>query len=196
MAITGRLSMLSFAVIFALSGAVGPILGQNYGARDFERVRAGFRAAVLFSGIVVVTVSALLFVLRAPIAGLFAAQGITRELVYLFCGPLSLLFFFNGVLFVANAGFNNLGHPFWSTFLNWGRNTVGMIPLVWLGSATLGASGVLIGQALAGVIFGLLAWGLARRVMQTPYEVPGGTASEYSEIGRQGRLMALLHLRR
>ncbi|QJF50066.1 MATE family efflux transporter [Roseobacter ponti] len=196
MAITGRLSMLSFAVIFALSGAVGPILGQNFGARDFERVRAGFRAALLFTGIVVVTVSALLFVLRAPIAGLFAAQGITRELVYLFCGPLSLLFFFNGVLFVANAGFNNLGHPFWSTFLNWGRNTVGMLPLVWLGSATLGASGVLIGQAAAGVIFGLLAWGLARRVMQTPDEVPEGMASEYSEIGRQGRLMALLHLRR
>ncbi|WP_375229847.1 MATE family efflux transporter [Roseobacter sp. S98] len=196
MAITGRLSMLAFAVIFALSGAVGPILGQNFGARDFERVRAGFRAAVQFTAIVVVGVSALLFMLRAPIADLFSATGITRDLVYLFCGPLSLLFFFNGVLFVANAGFNNLGHPFWSTFLNWGRNTVGMVPLVWLGSASMGAAGVLIGQALAGVIFGVLAWVMAARLMRVDQADVAAASRQRSEFGRQGRLMSLLHLRR
>jgi putative MATE family efflux protein len=192
MAIVGRLSPLAFGVIFALSGAVGPILGQNYGARDMARVQRGLSAALLFTGIVIVTVSAVLFALRGPIADLFSATGVTRDLVFLFCGPLSLLFFFNGVLFVANATFNNLGHPFYSTFLNWGRNTVGMIPLVFLGSALIGAQGVLIGQALAGVIFGTVAWWLARRVIaETP-----GTAPQRSEFGRQGRLMSLLHLRR
>lgn len=193
MAIVGRLSPLAFGVIFALSGAVGPILGQNFGARNYERVRLGLQSALLFTGIVIVLVSAVLFALRGPIADLFQATGITRDLVYLFCGPLSLLFFFNGVLFVSNATFNNLGHPFYSTFLNWGRNTVGMIPLVLLGSATLGAQGVLIGQALAGVVFGLLAWWLARRVIaRSPRE-----ASEApSEFGRQGRLMSLFYLRR
>ena len=127
MAIVGRLSPLAFGVIFALSGAVGPILGQNFGARNYERVRLGLQSALLFTGIVIVLVSAVLFALRGPIADLFQATGITRDLVYLFCGPLSLLFFFNGVLFVSNATFNNLGHPFYSTFLNWGRNTVGMV---------------------------------------------------------------------
>ncbi len=193
MAIVGRLSPLAFGVIFALSGAVGPILGQNFGARDMARVMRGLNAALLFTGIVIVTVSALLFALRGSIADLFSAQGITRELVYLFCGPLSLIFFFNGVLFVANATFNNLGHPFYSTFLNWGRNTIGMIPLVYLGSVTIGAQGVLIGQALAGVIFGILAWVLARRVIA---EASTSDAPEKSEFGRQGRLMSLLHLRR
>lgn len=193
MAIVGRLSPLAFGVIFALSGAVGPILGQNFGARNFERVRIGLQSALLFTGIVIVFVSAVLFALRGPIADLFQATGVTRDLVYLFCGPLSLLFFFNGVLFVSNATFNNLGHPFYSTFLNWGRNTVGMIPLVLLGSATLGAQGVLIGQALAGVIFGILAWLLARRVIGRAPEEAGKTKSEF---GRQGRLMSLFYLRR
>jgi putative MATE family efflux protein len=193
MAIVGRLSPLAFGVIFALSGAVGPILGQNFGARNYERVRLGLQSALLFTGIVIVLVSAVLFALRGPIADLFQATGITRDLVYLFCGPLSLLFFFNGVLFVSNATFNNLGHPFYSTFLNWGRNTVGMIPLVLLGSATLGAQGVLIGQALAGVVFGLLAWWLARRVIARS---PGEASEAPSEFGRQGRLMSLFYLRR
>lgn len=193
MAIVGRLSPLAFGVIFALSGAVGPILGQNFGARNYDRVRAGLQSAVLFTGIVIVTVSAVLFTLRSPIADLFSATGITREMVYLFCGPLSLLFFFNGVLFVANATFNNLGHPFYSTFLNWGRNTVGMVPLVLLGAGLFGAQGVLIGQALAGVLFGGLAWVLARRVIVRAGQ---DTPAAPSEFGRQGRLMSLLHLRR
>ena len=182
-------------MIFALSGAVGPILGQNFGARDFDRVRDGLRAAIIFTALVIVSVSLVLFALRGPIADLFSAQGIARDLVYLFCGPLSLLFFFNGVLFVANAAFNNLGHPFYPTFLNWGRNTVGMIPLVLLGASMMGAQGVLAGQALAGVIFGALAWVLAYRVIASaPKEKLPKTSK--SEFGRQGRLMSLMDLRK
>ena len=45
-------------------------------------------------------VAALLFLLRGHIADLFGAEGLTRDLVVLFCGPLALLFFFNGVLFI------------------------------------------------------------------------------------------------
>lgn len=196
MAIVGRLSPLAFGVIFALSAAVGPILGQNFGARDYQRVRDGLKAAILFTAIVILSISCLLFLLRGSIADLFNATGITRDLVYLFCGPLSLLFFFNGALFVANATFNNLGHPFYSTFLNWGRNTLGMIPLVLLGSGILGAEGVLIGQALAGVIFGTMALLLARRVISNAPAEAERAALKSSEFSRQGRLMSLLHLRR
>ncbi len=191
MAIVGRLSVLSFAVLFALSGAVGPIIGQNFGAGNAARVRGTFKAAMVFTGIVVMLISALLFVLRAPIADLFTATGVTRELVYLFCGPLALLFFFNGVIFVSNAAFNNLGHPFYSTWVNWGRHTVGTIPLVMIGAALFGAPGVLIGQALGGVIFGVLAWVLARRVMAGPVAPVTG-----EPFRRQASLLRLYHNRR
>jgi putative MATE family efflux protein len=191
MAIVGRLMPVSFAVIFALSGAVGPIIGQNFGAANQARVRQTFNAAVLFSGVMIALISVILFVLRGPIADLFAATGIARDLVFLFCGPLALLFFFNGVLFVSNAAFNNLGHPFYSTWTNWGRNTLAMVPLVWLGSALFGAPGVMIGQALSGVVFGILAWVLALRVISDGgQQVPQGT------FDREGRLMSLLHLRK
>jgi Na+-driven multidrug efflux pump len=107
----------------------------------------------------------ILFVLRAPIADLFHAQGLTRELLYLFCGPLCLLFFFNGAIFVANAACNNLGFPFTSTLLNWGRHTLGTVPLaLWL-AGYWGAAGVLIGQAVGGVIFGLVGIWLGLRTI-------------------------------
>jgi Na+-driven multidrug efflux pump len=168
MAIAGRLTPVAFGVIFALSGALGPIIGQNLGAGKMDRVREAFRAGLVFTGAVIVVVAGLLFLLRAPIADLFQAQGLTREIVFLFCGPLALLWFFNGVIFVSNAVCNNLGRPFWSTVVNWGRHTVGAIPLMlWLGSI-YGAAGVLIGQSIGGVVFGALAWWLASRAIDNP----------------------------
>ncbi|MCB1330730.1 MAG: MATE family efflux transporter, partial [Maritimibacter sp.] len=150
MAIIGRLIPVAFGVVFALSGAIGPIIGQNFGANRHDRVRGALRDGLLFVAVVVVLISALLYLLRAPIAGLFNAEGIARSLVYLFCGPLALAWFFNGVIFVANASFNNLGHPFYSTWINWGRHTLGTIPFVIAGGALWGAPGVLIGQAAGG----------------------------------------------
>jgi putative MATE family efflux protein len=174
MAIAGRLVPVAFGVIFALSSAVGPIMGQNLGAGRMDRVKQTYWEALKFTALSVVLVSALLFLLRAPLADLFHATGQTRELLYLFCGPLALLWFFNGVIFVGNATCNNLGKPFWSTVINWGRNTLGTIPLVILMAGWWGADGVLIGQALGGVLFALLAHFVAVRVIRSRQETTQG----------------------
>lgn len=191
MAIVARLTPLSFAVIFALSGAVGPILGQNFGAGRADRVRGGFNAAMGFIAIYVVAVALVLWLMRDLITALFDAQGVARDLVFLFCGPLALAFFFNGVLFVCNAAFNNLGHPFYSTVVNWGRHTLGTIPFVWGGAAVFGAQGVLIGQAAGGVVFGLLGLWLALRVVDE-----GGKPDERTGFLRQTRAFTMLFHRR
>lgn len=165
MAIAGRLTPVAFGMIFALSGAIGPIIGQNLGARRMDRVRRGFRDAILFAGLVILVMSALLFLGRGAIADLFRAEGLTRDLVYLFCGPLSLMFFFNALIFVANAACNNLGAAMQSTLVNWGRHTLGTVPFALWGAQVAGPQGVLIGQAFGGVVFGLPAVFLALRVI-------------------------------
>ena len=164
MAIVGRIVPIAFAVIFALSGALGPIIGQNFGAGKYDRVRGAVNEGILFIAIYTIGVSAILFLLRQPITILFQAEGISRDLIYLFCGPLALAWFANGVIFASNAAFNNLGHPYYSTWINWGRHTLGTIPFVIGGAYLFGAEGVLIGQAAGGVIFALAAWVMVRRV--------------------------------
>ena len=191
MAIVARLTPVAFGILFALSGAVGPIVGQNFGAGRQDRVRQTYRDALIFTALVVLAVSAILYGLRAPIAALFGATGQTREIVYLFCGPLALAFFFNGMIFVSNAAFNNLGHPFTSTWVNWGRHTAGTILPVIVVSGWLGAEGVLIGQAAGGVVFGLLSWVLVARVMAR-----GEGAPPSEPFAAQVRLMQLFHHRR
>ncbi len=191
LAIVARLTPVAFGVLFALSGAVGPIIGQNFGAKRQPRVRRAYLDGLLFCLGFTVLMSVLLFLLRPWIAALFDAQGLALTLIYLFCGPLALVFFFNGVIFVSNAAFNNLGHPFYSTWINWGRHTIGTIPFVALGALWFGAPGVLIGQAVGGVLFGLLAFWLSLRVIRS-----GGSPAPRAPFARQARLMSLLHLRR
>ena len=191
MAIVSRLTPISFAILFALSGAVGPIIGQNFGAGNAARVRATFRDALIFTALVCVVVSGLLFMLRGPLEMLFDLDGQARSLVFLFAGPLSLLFFFNGVIFIGNAAFNNLGHPFYSTWINWGRHTLGTIPFVLLGAMWLGAQGVLIGQAVGGILFGAVTWWLSLRVMSM-----GAGPVQQDPVQHQLSLFRLLHNRR
>ncbi|MGR3433751.1 MAG: MATE family efflux transporter [Shimia sp.] len=189
LAIVARLTPVAFGITFALSGAVGPIIGQNFGAGRFDRVAGTFRAAIAFAALVTVVMSAVLFALRGPIADAFGATGETRMLVFLFCGPVSLMFFFNAVVFVGNATFNNLGHPFYSTWLNWGRHTLGTIPFVIVGAGMAGSAGVLVGQALGGVVFAALAWWLGLRTIAR-------AEGEPVAYQPQARLLQLFHHRR
>jgi len=193
MAIVARMTPVAFGVLFALSGAIGPIIGQNFGAGDHGRVRRAYRDGLIFIGMWVLGMTALLFLGRGLIVGLFQAQGMALTLIYLFCGPLALAFFFNGVIFVSNAAFNNLGHPFHSTWINWGRHTLGTIPFVLVGAHWLGAPGVLIGQAAGGLVFAVIAWLLARRVMAAREVAAPVKAARFQ---RQARLIQLFHHRR
>lgn len=156
-AIIGRLVPVAFSVVFALSGAIGPIIGQNYGARLFERVRDSYLDAVKFTLVYVLGAALILFLARNLIADAFGAVGDARVLVFLFCGPIALSYFFNGVIFVSNASFNNLGHPLYSTAINWGTYTLGTWPFVKAGAALYGAPGILIGQAVGTSLFAIIA---------------------------------------
>ena len=156
-----------------------------------DRVKRTFYDAFLFTGVVVVVIALALFPLRDPIAALFALeQGPALALLYAFCGPLAILFYFNGAIFVSNAAFNNLGHPYYSTWINWGRHTIGTIPFLYLGGMWFGPVGVLAGPYVGGVIFGLLGLALARRVMDQSQD------SESEVQTHQAHQLRLFHLRR
>jgi putative MATE family efflux protein len=164
-AIIGRLIPVAFGVIFSLSGAVGPILGQNYGAKLYHRLYETMRDALIFTTVYVLILWGLLALFSGTIADIFRAQGEARDLVVFFCLFASASFLFNGALFVANAAFNNLGYALYSTILNWGRSTLGIIPFVWIGAHYYGAIGVIGGWALGAVVFGIAAVFLCFRVV-------------------------------
>jgi len=155
-AIVGRLMPLAFAAVFSLSGAVGPILSQNYGARRFDRVTKTMWDSLLFGLLYCMGVWLILALTWPWIAEAFSAENDAQRLIRFFCLFVAGSFIFNGALFVANAAFNNLGFAIYSTFFNWGRATLGIIPFVWIGKAW-GPEGILAGWGLGGIVFGVLS---------------------------------------
>lgn len=173
-AVVGRLVPVAFGALFALSGAVGPIIGQNFGAGRFARVRETLTASLTFITLYVLAVWALLALASQPIATLFGATGEARDIIVFFCLWVAGSFLFNGALFVANGAFNNLGHATLSTVFNWGRATLGTIPFVWIGSRMAGAPGVIAGWGLGAVVFGIAAIVVAFRQID---KLPGDGGS-------------------
>jgi Na+-driven multidrug efflux pump len=178
-----RISPVAFGLIYALSGAVGPILAQNLGAGRMARLRETLRDSLLFVVVAVFGAWAILAMVQGLIVRAFSVHGISEDMVELFCTWLAGSFVFTGALFVGNAAFNNLGFPLLSTAFNWGRATLGTIPFVAYGAA-YGPLGVQIGQAAGSVLFGIGAVVVAFRVVgrmappgaaQTPITQPTPT---------------------
>ncbi|MCG9697072.1 MATE family efflux transporter [Shewanella sp. Isolate11] len=171
-AVLGRLTPVAFGMIFALSGAIGPIVGQNFGARQFERVRESLTKAIQFCAAYVVCLSVCLFILKEQIIVIFAMQGEGAELIRFFCNYIAVFFVFSGALFVANASFNNLGKAKYSTLFNVGKATLGTIPFVYYGAQWGGVEGVLVGQVIGSILFGTLgvwtAYRLVDKVQNSP----------------------------
>jgi putative MATE family efflux protein len=156
-AIFDRIIPVAFGVIFAMTSSVGPILGQNLGAKLPDRVRSTLSNCFVLSGIYVLAMWALLAMLAPAVAILFGASGETRRVVIFLCRTGIAAWFFISLLFVANAAFNNLGFPMLSTLFNWGRATFGTIPFVATGTAWYGVEGGIVGIIISSLLFGLAA---------------------------------------
>lgn len=148
----GRIVPVAFSILFALSGAISPIIGQNYGAKQYQRVKRTYHHAIVFSVGVVAFVSLLLFVGQSYLMAAFNLSGAGAELLMLFCSGLSLFFIADGVLFSTNSAFNSLGYPLYSTFFNYAKFFLGVIPAVWILSYFHEAKGVILGQAIGPVL--------------------------------------------
>ncbi len=155
--IIDRLTPVAFGALFALSGAIGPILSQNLGAKKFDRVSEGLRDGLKFVVIYVLVTWCVLILTSGLIVNIFHASALTAEYVVFFCFLSGAIWIFNGFLFTANAAFNNLGFPVYSTLFNWLRATLGVVPLAFVGAAFAGFKGALVGVAIGGGVFGTAA---------------------------------------
>lgn len=160
-AVVGRLTVLAFGGIFALSGAIGGIFGQNYGAGHYDRLRSTYRDALIFCALYTLVMWGVLVAATPLVIDAFGLTGQGAEVLNAFTSVGVGAFVFVGALFVSNAAFNNLGKPGWSTLVNWLKDGVLGWPAAAMLVGSFGAAGVIYGQAAAGIFMGGLAaaWG-------------------------------------
>lgn len=156
-ALVGSISPMLFAVFFSLTGAAGPIIGQNIGANQPERV---MQVLKLGTSIIVVYSLAMwgVFALSCQaIINLYQVDGLAAELIRSFCYYQVPLMAGLGILALSNGVFNNLGKAIYSTLFNGSRATIGTLIFCIIGGHYYGAVGVAVGASLTLAVFGLAA---------------------------------------
>jgi putative MATE family efflux protein len=153
-AIVDRVIPLAFGVIFALTGSIGPIIGQNYGARLMPRVRRALTDSFILAVGYALVAWAALAVAAPLVVSAFSATGDSAHFVLLFCRYGAIAWVFITCLFVANTAFNNLGFALMAMLFNWGRATLGTIPFVLIGAKLAGVNGAMTGLVCGSAIFG------------------------------------------
>lgn len=156
-AIISRLVPLSFCAVFALSGAIGPIIGQNLGGGKIDRVKETLVNAIKFNTLYILAIWIILIIAAPGIIAMMQLEGLTADLVKYFCYWLIPLFGMIGYLFISNAVFNNMDKAHYSTWLNWTRATLGTIPFVYIGAKLAGSHGIITGQILGGAIIAMIS---------------------------------------
>ncbi|WP_413698773.1 MATE family efflux transporter [Psychromonas sp. KJ10-10] len=165
-AIMSRIIPVAFAMMFAISGAIGPIIGQNYGQYNFQRIQSVLNESLKFVTSYCLVIALLLSFAQEQIVLLFNAKQQVAEFIRLFCHQISFTFMFMGMTFVSMAFLNNLGYAKYATLLNVGKMLLGTIPFVTIGSYYYGATGILYGQALGSIVFGLIALFFTHRILK------------------------------
>lgn len=165
-AVIERVSAVAFVVPLALSGSVGPILGQNLGARLHERVRETLSISISVVAGYVIPLWLVLALAGESLAHLFSLRGVGVDMVVFFFTWLSARYFFLGLLAVATASCSYAGVPVYGTWIGWGHATLGTVPFVWLGAQWSGAPGLLAGATLGTAVSSVAALAWSTRVLK------------------------------
>lgn len=159
----------SFAAIpvLALSAAIGPIAGQNWGAGQDGRIHEALKLAFGFS-----VIWAILMGIAAYFAGPWLAQAFTTdpmvagEIVrYLLIIATSLMGY--GVIVVAAACCNAIGYPLRGMMIFGARMLVLYVPLAWIASRWFDVTAVYVAIWTANMVAGLFALIVIRRVLRS-----------------------------
>ena len=157
-AVASRVETMVHMILWSASSSISPFVGQNWGARNYARVRRALRLCNWFClgwGVVTFVVLA---IAGDAVVRLVDPNQTVGEVASMFFLIIPLSIGFMGVMQVATSCFNALGQPFPPLAISIGRTIVFYIPLTILGDYLWGYVGIFIATALTNVLLGTVAW--------------------------------------
>lgn len=162
----GRLQSFAVVPLLALSGAIGAIVGQNWGAGKPERSREAMRWAGGFSIVYGLVLAVILFAAGEWFADFFTEDpAVIRE----FAAYLSIAawgYAGYGVLIVSNGALNAVGKARSALLQSFARVFLIMMPVAWLLLPRWGANAIYTAELAANVIGGTVALCVVWRVLR------------------------------
>ena len=186
--VASRVEQVAMIGVFALSTAITPIVGQNYGAHRYARVRDVVRFALRASLLWGLGTALLLVAVGRPLSALFSDGPAVADLIYSYWLVVPVCYGLLGVSVLANAIHNALDQPLRSARLIGIRLFGLLLPLVVVGARLGDLTGLFVGISLAFAGGGLAAHWMVHRLIDRM------EADRALVVGRHvARLDVLLH---
>ena len=154
----GLLGAMLLIGIRALSLAMSPFVGQNFGAGNCDRIRAALRFGAKFSLVWGGVAFIVLYLLSSIIAPIFNDDKAVIAAVVLFLHIVPISYGMYGISTLANSMFNALGKPLQASLVIILNLFVFVLPLAYLGSKVYGLKGTFIGIAVGNAVVGIIAY--------------------------------------
>jgi putative MATE family efflux protein len=157
--VAGRIEGVAVMLLFALSGSIGPFVGQNWGAGDLDRVHGGIRVAYRFSLAWGAAAWLALMMVGDWVVALIDDNAEVVEVARHYLAIVPISYGLWGVMMMASASFNSLGKPIPSTIMAFTRMFVVYVPLAMIADHLFGYTGIFVATAAANCVMGF--WGYA-----------------------------------
>lgn len=156
--VASRVETIAHMILWSCSSSAEPFIGQNWGARQYERVKRALFLCHSFC----LTWGVITFLFMITFGGYLVSlidnnpQVIETAETFFLIIPLSIGFM--GMMQVANSSFNARGLPRPALILSLLRGIIIGIPLTVIGDALWGYTGIFLAAAATSVILGIFGW--------------------------------------
>lgn len=161
-----KINAILLAVIIGISQGAQPIMGFNYGARQYERVRGIYRLAIIHNLIASGAGFLMFQIFPRQIISVF---GTGDELYFLFAIRFLRIFLFmvtvNGVQLISSNFFAAIGKPVKGVILSLTRQVFFLVPLLLILPLFFGIDGILLAGPVADFAALLVTMVLIRKEM-------------------------------
>lgn len=160
MGIAMKANMLVIFVQLGFAVGTQPLVGYNYGAANFKRLKAAVRFAILCVVSAGVILTAVYFVCTRAIISVFIQDERVIDVGAVMLRALMCSGPFIGIMFVFNFSFQAMGKALASLLLAISRQGVIFLPLIFILRALFGLRGVVFAQPIADFCAVFMALGM------------------------------------
>lgn len=152
-----QIESITYMVIGGLNGAVSSFIGQNFGAKRYDRIEEGYKSAVKI-GVIYSAIIAIVFILwPSYLVELFIRSESTVKIASTYLQIIGFSQVFSAIEMVSNGLFTGLGMPKIPAIISIGF-TLLRIPMSLFFIRYMGVNGIWISIALSSVLKGITSY--------------------------------------
>jgi putative MATE family efflux protein len=155
--IATKIEFFAISVVRALIAVIPVFVGQNFGAKNIERIKKGFLSSEKFSVLNGIVLYAVLAIFARPISQLFTSDDNVINTIVLYVRIVPLGYAFLGILQIINGTYNALHKPIKAAGVNLIQMLVIYIPLAIVTSKLFGINAIFISLVASYIIVGIIA---------------------------------------